>query len=239
MQYCLYYKCGWVTPCTVKWAWLPVTLVTYQQKHHFLKAPPSSLSPPSPPLLSLSNHLFELGGTSPQSLWLSSLCKYKPVLPKQEARCRLTCASVGEGSDVCRGRLFDSFTCTTGRCVCPGREDLLKDCWVPTVGWKCTSSKVNNITLSATWKSPSHSGIHGEAGLCARILYSIIEVLGLMSLMQIWTKFYSQLGRPLPKVQMLSTSFENNHILLWAVCLKVISSLSDVFCTGMGCSFVF
>lgn len=43
--YCLHYKCGWVTPCTVKWARLPVTLVTYQQKHHFLKAPP--LLPPS------------------------------------------------------------------------------------------------------------------------------------------------------------------------------------------------
>lgn len=46
-QDCLNYKCGWVTPCTVKWAWLPVTLVTYQQKHHFLKAPPPSAPLPS------------------------------------------------------------------------------------------------------------------------------------------------------------------------------------------------
>lgn len=31
--------------------------------------------------------------------------------------------------------------CSTGRCACPAREDLLKGCWVPTVGWKCTSSE--------------------------------------------------------------------------------------------------
>ncbi len=49
--HCLHYECGWVTPCTVKRAWLPVTLVTYQQKHHFLKAPPlPSPSLSSPPL---------------------------------------------------------------------------------------------------------------------------------------------------------------------------------------------
>lgn len=57
--------------------------------------PPSLFSPPlpSPPLLShsLSNHLFEHWGTSPQSLWLSPLCKYLTVLVKQEACCRLAC----------------------------------------------------------------------------------------------------------------------------------------------------
>lgn len=163
---------------------------------------------PLPPLLFSLTHSNHLRGTSPQSLWLSSLCKYKPVLTKQEARCRLACASVGEGSRVCMQQLiWQCYLEYRQMCVCPGRGDLLKGYWVPTVRWKCTSSKVNNITLSTTWKSPSHSGIHGEAGLCARVLYSIIEVLGLMSLMQIWTKFYSQLGRPLPKVQMLSTSF--------------------------------
>lgn len=135
--------------------------------------------------------------------------------------------------------LCDSVTCSIGRCVCPAREDLLKGCWVPTVGWKCTSSRMNNITLSTTWKSPSYSGIQGEAGLWACLLYSITEALGLMSLMQIWTKLYSQVGRPLPKVQMPSTSFFVTNIYcsdmflkktVWISYLPYISLLDESVC---------
>lgn len=58
--------------------------------------PPSLFSPPLPSLLRshlLSNHLSELRGTSPQSLWLSPLCKYLAVLVKLEACSRHACVS--------------------------------------------------------------------------------------------------------------------------------------------------
>lgn len=99
---------------------------------------------------------------------------------------------------------------------------------------------MNNIILSTTWKSSSYSGIHGEAGLCARVLHFIIEVLGLMSLMQIWTKLYSQLGRPLPKVQTSSSFFLDQNLLLSGVeKLTRMSYLPCLISCGLGSSFFF
>lgn len=68
--------------------------------------------------------------------------------------------------------------------------------------------------IRSPWIRPLH---RGEAGVCLSAFVSVCVYhpplqadFGPMSLMQFWTKLYSQLGRPLPKVLVLFTCFALN-----------------------------
>lgn len=185
--------------------------------------PPSSphLSPPLPSsALSLTHSpttFFELWGTSPQSLWLSPLCKYLTVLVKQEASFRLACASVCESNRVCMCELIAQSVPAVEADVCvePERncerasESPLLSGSAPAVRW-----------IPTLW--PTHGRgcrIQGfkvkQESMCVCILTPPphTAAFGPMSLMQIWTKLYSQLGRPLPKVLVLFASLL--YLLCW------------------------
>lgn len=69
------------------------------------------------------------------------------------------------------------------------------------------SAPVKTNTLTNTWKRLSHLGIEGEQECMSVCIPPHTAAIGPMSLMQFWTKLYSQLGRPLPKVLVLFAYF--------------------------------
>lgn len=194
--------------------------------------PPSLFSPPlpSPPLLShsLSNYLFELWGTGPQPLWLSPLCKYLTAPVKQEACSRLACVSVCESNRVSKCELIARSIQEVEADVCAEPEKICE---------RASESPLLGGSAPAVRCKPTLRPTHGrgcriqgfkvkQECMSVCILPPQTEAIGPMSLMQFWTKLYSQLGRPLPKVLVLFAYF--CHILCWieSVVLRLAVILS-------------